>query len=502
MLRKLLPALLLALFVLPAQATWSIVLVNRVTGEVLISSATCLGNFDLQRALPVVRVGLGGAAAQSAIDTGAKNRAKIFDQLGLGTPPAEILPILKAGDLLLHEFRQYGIVDRNNPPLGFTGNKAGAAKLDLAGSFGDWNYVVSGNVLTDEQVITAAASVLQSTPGDGMTKVAAAMEAARALGGDGRCSCSTAAPTSCGAPPAGGFAKSAHTGFFVVARPGDTDGICNGAQGCANGDYFLSLNEIGNAQVPIDPVVVLLDQLATFRASKAGVPDHFLSRVEPAADRLVADGITATTVTVELLDLFGAAIATGGASVTVSPAAGLAQVSAVADLGDGRYSFEVTAGTTAGLESLSVTVDDGTGAVLLSPPLELPIDPLAPLHAGFLEVQVGGAIDVPLTVNTTPGVTYLILASASGTAPGQPFPGGVLPLVADPVFDSSVALANSELLVNTFGVTDASGRAQGRLVADSGALIQLSGLTLDWAVLELFPALGAPTPGATLEFVP
>lgn len=37
----------------------------------------------------------------------------------------------------------------------------------------------------------------------------------------------------------------------------------------------------------------------------------------------------------------------------------------------------------------------------------------------------------------------------------------MLELVPDPVFDSSVVLANSPLLVNTFGITDASGRVQG-----------------------------------------
>ena len=54
--------------------------------------------------------------------------------------------------------------------------------------------------------------------------------AARALGGDGRCSCSVSQPTSCGVPPPG-FQKSAHVAVFVVARLGDTNGLCNRIRG-------------------------------------------------------------------------------------------------------------------------------------------------------------------------------------------------------------------------------------------------------------------------------
>ena len=79
----------------PASATWSIVLVDSSTGEVAIAGATCLEGFDLQQWLPVLVVGKGGAVAQSAIDTAAKNRKKIFEQLQLGTPPDQILALGK-----------------------------------------------------------------------------------------------------------------------------------------------------------------------------------------------------------------------------------------------------------------------------------------------------------------------------------------------------------------------------------------------------------------------
>ena len=49
----------------PAGATWSIVVVNRRTGEVAIGGATCLASTDLTRIIPAVAVGIGGGCAQA-----------------------------------------------------------------------------------------------------------------------------------------------------------------------------------------------------------------------------------------------------------------------------------------------------------------------------------------------------------------------------------------------------------------------------------------------------
>src|SRR5436190_23029008 len=102
-----------------ARATWSIIIVDTRTHEIAIGSATCLTNFDLARALPVVRVGLGAAAAQSAVDTTGRNRRLIWDQFALGTPPDQILQMLDHVDTL-HETRQYGIVDTQGRATTFT----------------------------------------------------------------------------------------------------------------------------------------------------------------------------------------------------------------------------------------------------------------------------------------------------------------------------------------------------------------------------------------------
>jgi hypothetical protein len=69
------------------------------------------------------------------------------------------------------------------------------------------------------------------------------------------------------------------------------------------------------------------------------------------------------------------------------------------------------------------------------------------------------------------GRTYVLLASASGTAPGVPFGGGVvLPLVVDDVFQFSVDNVNTPVLSNTFGTLSALGRATATLNLPPGAV--------------------------------
>lgn len=219
-----------------ARATWSIILIDTRTGEVAIGSATCLTAFDLQANTPVLLTGIGGATAQSAVDGTGQNRVFIRDQMLLGTPPQSIIIGLSGFDTS-HQSRQYGIVDTRfgGRATTFTGSGAGLYRGGRTGRFvaagitgGDIVYAVQGNVLTGAPVIDAAIAAIGSTSGDLAEKLMAGMEAARMMGGDGRCSCSPGNPTGCGSPPPV-FTKSAHIAYMLVARAGDRDG--------ANGIY-------------------------------------------------------------------------------------------------------------------------------------------------------------------------------------------------------------------------------------------------------------------------
>jgi len=86
------------------------------------------------------------------------------------------------------------------------------------------------------------------------------------------------------------------------------------------------------------------------------------------------------------------------------------------------------------------------------------------------------------------GMAYILLGSASGTSPGFPIDGQVLPLnVLDPWFNFTLASANTPPLGNTFSFLDANAQASASLTLGAGSPASLVGLHLDhaYAVLDL-----------------
>jgi hypothetical protein len=489
--RRCLGVLLLALLAAPLNATWSIILIDTRTGEIAIASATCLVGFDLPLNASVVVVGYGAAAAQSFIDTSGNNRQLLFTQLRLGTAPAQILALLAASDPG-HQTRQYGIVDTQGRAIGFTGTGDGQWAGDLIGQVGTIVYAVQGNVLTGQGVITAAEQALRNTTGDLADKLIAAMEAARLMGGDGRCSCNPTAPTACGSPPPS-FTKSAHIGYMIVARPGDTDGVCNGTQGCANGSYYLNINVANQPATAPDPVLQLRTALLNFRLNKILRPDHFLSGTRLDPSTLLADGTTQATLEITLRDWRGVRIPYGGASITPSlDAASSAAVTfgAVVDHGDGSYSLPITAGTQVGVANVRLVVDDGYGAVQLGPDTAVNVtgDALWVEHNAF-DAAAGGNIDFVLAAGAARANRfYVLLASASGTTPGIPIPPSlVMPLNPDPLLWLSLDLAASGAFPDLYSTLDGSGRKAAQIQIPPGVLQLLQGGALSFAYGTLNP---------------
>ena len=488
--RALLTLAILALLAMPGGATWSIVVVDRRTGEVAIGAATCIARINLVRGLPAIVVGKGGGVIQSA--GSPSDLIPMAAGLIEGLDPAEILAIVQSvepdPDLL-----QTGIVSLYpGEPVTFSGVSVGAARAGVVGEVGDLAYAIQGNVLAGEPVVFETERALLETPGDLGQKLLAAMKTARDFGGDGRCSCDDNRPTSCGSPPAS-FEKSAHTGFLIVARIGDLDSPCATGQDCATAPYYLKLNVHGrDAQVQDpDPVVQLDQQYATWRADRAGRPDGILSTVS-AVDSLPADGVTKRAVTVRLVDVDGVPLDHGGADVrvrTVDGSRSFCGVSAVVDHGDGTYSFGLTAGTRTGTDRFVITAADGFLTATLYPYLEVRSDPPAALHAGFDRVSGSSGTVVPFVLARarSPRARYLVLASASGNTPGIALRGGaILPLVPDPLFFLSLERAGSPaFLPGSIGALDELGRAEPAFVAPSGVLLPLVGRRIDWAGLIL-----------------
>lgn len=474
----------------PARATWSIVLVDRATGEVAVGAATCLARLNLLEGLPVIRVGQGAGAIQ-AFSGGEAGLVIMFQMLGQGASPQTILSAVQVADPR-PQSRQIGIVGMGGPPVTFTGTAAGAAKGGVVGEVGDLAYAIQGNVLAGAQVWLDAEAALLATPGDLGLKLMAAMEAARAQGGDGRCSCSLSRPQSCGTPPAG-FTKSAHCGFMVVSRIGDRDATCSNGFDCADGVYFMKLNIRGNraSQSAPDPVLQLKADFDAFRLKKAGIPDHLNSRVE-APQSLPADGVTTREVYIRLVDLGGVPLTEGGDLVTVSTLDGLPPIASpgpVTDHGDGTYSFTLTAGTQPGMDTFVIKADDpNQKAATLYPYLGVRSDPVEALHVGYDQVSAASPARVPFVLNLPGrgGAPYVIAASLTGTEPGSWLLEVPVPL-NPPLISVLRDRIDAARLPGSVGRLDPGGRAEAAFVPGSAQLLPLVGRRVDWAGVVLTP---------------
>jgi len=221
----------LALAASPASATWSILIADTRTGEIVIASATCVETIDLRRETPVLITGIGAVTAQSAVDGSGFTRMLIRDRLLQGVPLESVLEELAERDAG-HDNRQYGIITAEGETLTYSGilnadwagGLTGRIERGELGLADDIVYSVQGNILSGPNVVNAAAEAIVNTDADLPGKLMAAMLAAQEAGGDGRCSCSPAMPTGCGSPPPGPF-KSAHVGYMIGARADDTDSI-------------------------------------------------------------------------------------------------------------------------------------------------------------------------------------------------------------------------------------------------------------------------------------
>jgi hypothetical protein len=356
--------LLFVLFLAPnANATWSILITDVRTREVALGIATCVNGIDLLAVAGVVVVDRGAGAAQSFVDVEGTRRATIFNGLLNGTAPADILTSLEA--LAGHQTRQYGIADTMGGLLTFTGSSAFAFAGGVTGGSGFLRYAVQGNILTGDPVISAAEQAIVTTTGDVPATLMAAMEAARAKGGDGRCSCPGPDPTACGSPPAS-FTNSAINGGMIVSRRGDGDDpLCDAVSGCVGGDYFMKLDVASQNFPNTDPVLQLQTLFEAFRSAHEGRPDAVRSHVG-----FTAGGGGVTTATVILRDWRDLTVTAPITLVTVAHAPesdGLSIIGPVVPLGGGLFSVTLTGSAATGIDRFVVTADDGIRPVILMP---------------------------------------------------------------------------------------------------------------------------------------
>ena len=232
--------LLLALCPSALSATWSVIAVDTRTGQVIIASATCVsqgrligfpakGLMDIQA---IVVPGVGVAAAQAGVDRTRANQHLIHAELKKGTPPEEIIEMLSEDPRF--DSRQFGIVDMRGRCAGHSGSGNRAASLAVADSLpGDGIYFsVQGNILASDDVVHLAVEAFKAESGTMADRVMAAMEAADAAGGDGRCTCESEP-----IPDAPCDGKTSHVAYLLVADADDPEG-----ESFNDGEYSLFID--------------------------------------------------------------------------------------------------------------------------------------------------------------------------------------------------------------------------------------------------------------------
>lgn len=357
---------LTSLVAAPAFSTWSIVAADDETQEVAVGSATCVTGIDLRRETPAVVVGLGAGAAQSFVDVSGQRRQIMFDGLNAGIGSDAIIAQLQA--LPNAASNQHGVADTGDAiGAGDSGTDTGASTFDHAsgvvGRVGSIRYAIQGNILTGSPVVTGAETAFVTTAGDLAERLMAAMEAARAFGGDGRCSC-PGGVTTCGSPPPM-FDKSADVGYMIVARFGDTDDPACNTDGCADGGYYMSLNVANASSGDPDPVLTLRTDFDAFRASRVGAPDAIASEVD-----IVSNG-SGLLMRIVPRDWQGTALAAGTltmVSVVHAPVSDQATtVGAPVALPDGSYEVALVLDAASGDDVFTVTLEGAATTVVLPP---------------------------------------------------------------------------------------------------------------------------------------
>lgn len=164
----------------PASATWSILGVERDTGEIGIAGASC--TFDVSGIASIVPK-KGAIVVQAASNYFA--RMKGVEMMENNATVDDIMSAMKA-DNFTPERQQYAIVSLQNDQQPQV--SSGAEIKDWSGSKITNDFAISGNILVGEKVLTAVLNTLNENPKAPFAqRLMAALLAGANSGGDKRC---------------------------------------------------------------------------------------------------------------------------------------------------------------------------------------------------------------------------------------------------------------------------------------------------------------------------
>jgi uncharacterized Ntn-hydrolase superfamily protein len=161
----------------PTVATFSIVAVDPVTGEIGIAVQSRI--VGVGGIVPFARAGVGAVATQAYANVayGPAGLAALDE----GIPPEKVLPLLTENDPQ-REKRQVGIIDAAGVAANFTGGEC----MDWAGGIVGEHFAVQGNILTGGEVVVAMAAAFRESTGLLAERLIAVLKAGQAAGGDKR----------------------------------------------------------------------------------------------------------------------------------------------------------------------------------------------------------------------------------------------------------------------------------------------------------------------------
>jgi uncharacterized Ntn-hydrolase superfamily protein len=227
---------------LNAQDTFSIVAADSSTREVGSAGASCVDLFS---------AGIPDASFLGDLlpDTGAINTQAYYlvanqnnarARMREGLSPAQIINWLVFNDVQGNSTRrQYGIAGFNGAEVssaGFTGANCDNYKNHATGSIDGIYYSIQGNILLGQMVIDSMESRFRKQEGDIACRLMAALQGAKMVGADTRCSSD---------------GTSSLFAFVKVAQPTDTYG---------DPSFILTVKTHDNSHIePIDSLQVIFD---------------------------------------------------------------------------------------------------------------------------------------------------------------------------------------------------------------------------------------------------
>jgi uncharacterized Ntn-hydrolase superfamily protein len=223
--------------VLKSQDTFSIVAVDTITGEIGSAGASCIDESQIEGgALIISDVLPGRGAIHTQAYWNTTNQQNAHDRMVEGMSPQEIIQWLSTHDSQNNpSVRQYGIVDFDTNGHARSAGFTGANCMDYKNHITGPNYSIQGNILLGQQILDSIEARFLNTEGSFAEKMMAALQGAKVIGADTRCTDN---------------GTSSLSAFVRVARPEDQIG-----------GFYCDLNvpSIPAGREPIDSLQTLFD---------------------------------------------------------------------------------------------------------------------------------------------------------------------------------------------------------------------------------------------------